>query len=102
MKVAVEEMESCKRRLVVEAPADVVTKEWERAYDRVQKQARLPGFRKGHVPRSLVKVHFADDVRREVAQHLIPDVYHRRSPRCGSIPSASPISRTCGSRRALR
>ncbi len=52
MKVAVEEMESCKRRLVVEAPADVVTKEWERAYDRVQKQARLPGFRKGHVPRS--------------------------------------------------
>src|SRR6266850_5052687 len=77
MKVAVEEMESCKRRLVVEAPADVVTKEWERAYDRVQKQARLPGFRKGHVPRSLVKVHFADDVRREVAEHLIPDVYRR-------------------------
>ncbi len=77
MKVAVEEMESCKRRLVVEAPADVVTKEWERAYDRVQKQARLPGFRKGHVPRSLVKVHFADDVRREVAQHLIPDVYRQ-------------------------
>ena len=77
MKIAVEDMESCKRRLVVEAPADVVTKEWERAYDRVQKQARLPGFRKGHVPRSLVKVHFADDVRREVAQHLIPDVYRQ-------------------------
>src|SRR6266850_1513544 len=77
MKVAVEEMESCKRRLVVEAPADVVTKEWERAYDRVQKQARLPGFRKGHVPRSLVKLHFADDVRREVAEHLIPDVYRQ-------------------------
>src|SRR3989442_12712853 len=77
MKVAVEDMESCKRRLVVEAPTDVVTKEWERAYDRVQKQARLPGFRKGHVPRSLVKVHFADDVRREVAQHLIPDVYRQ-------------------------
>ena len=75
MKVAVEEMESCKRRLVVEAPAEVVSKEWERAYGRVQKQARLPGFRKGHVPRSLVKVHFADDVRREVAQHLIPEVY---------------------------
>src|SRR5207249_3877600 len=69
--------ESCKPRLVVEAPAAVVTKDWERAYDRVQKQARLPGFRKGHVPRSLVKVHFADDVRREVAQHLIPDVYRQ-------------------------
>jgi trigger factor len=77
MKVAVEALEGCKRRLAVEAPVDLVQREWERAYGRVQKQARLPGFRKGHVPRSLVKVHFADDVRREVAQHLIPDVYQR-------------------------
>jgi len=77
MKVAVEEIEGCKRRLAVEAPADVVRQEWERAYGRVQKQARLPGFRRGHVPRALVKVHFADDVRREVAEHLIPDIYRR-------------------------
>src|SRR6266540_6598479 len=77
MKIAVEAVEGCKRRLAVEAPADVVQQEWERAYGRVQKQARLPGFRKGHVPRSLVKVHFSDDVRREVAEHLIPDVYRK-------------------------
>ena len=77
MKVAVEAIEGCKRRLAVEAPVDVVQQEWERAYGRVQKQARLPGFRKGHVPRSLVKVHFSDDVRREVAEHLIPDVYRQ-------------------------
>ncbi len=77
MKVAVEQIEGCKRRLAVEAPADVVQQEWERAYGRVQKAARLPGFRKGHVPRSLVKIHFADDVRREVVNHLIPDVYRQ-------------------------
>src|SRR2546427_3806807 len=77
MKVEVEAIEGCKRRLAVEAPADVVQQEWERAYVRVQKQARLPGFRKGYVPRSLVKLHFADDVRREVAEHLIPDIYRR-------------------------
>src|SRR5438132_6964500 len=77
MKVAVEPIEGCKRRLAIEAPVDVVQKEWERAYGRVQKLARLPGFRKGHVPRSLVKVHFSDDVRREVAEHLIPDVYRQ-------------------------
>jgi trigger factor len=77
MKVAVEEVEGSKRRLAVEAPVEVVDREWERAYGRIQKQARLPGFRKGHVPRSLVKLHFADDVRREVAEHLIPDVYRR-------------------------
>ena len=77
MKVAVEQIEGCKRRLAVEAPAEIVQQGWERAYGRVQKSARLPGFRKGHVPRSLVKVHFADDVRREVANELIPSVYRQ-------------------------
>lgn len=77
MKVAVEEIEGCKRRLAVEAPVEVVAQAWERAYGRVQKQARLPGFRKGHVPRALVKLHFAADVRREVAEHLVPDVYRQ-------------------------
>jgi trigger factor len=90
MKVAVEEIEGCKRRLAVEAPADIVQKEWERAYGRVQKQARLPGFRKGHVPRSLVKLHFAGDVRREVAEHLIPDVYRQAVAEAQLDPVAEP------------
>jgi trigger factor len=64
MKVDVETLEDGKRRLAVEAPLDVVEKAWERAYGRVQKQARLPGFR-------------TDDVRRDVAEHLIPDVYRQ-------------------------
>ena len=75
MKVAVEELEACKRRLQVEAPEDLVRQAWEEAYGRVGGQVRLPGFRKGHVPRNLLKLHFADEVRREVAQRLIPQVY---------------------------
>src|SRR5262245_26557933 len=77
VKVDVESLEECKRRLSVEAPLDVVDKAWQQAYSRIQKQARLPGFRKGHVPRSLVKLHFADDVRREVVEKLIPDLYRQ-------------------------
>ncbi len=75
MKVAVEELEACRRRLQVEAPEDLVHRAWEEAYGRVASQVRLPGFRKGHVPRNLLKLHFADEVRREVAQRLIPQVY---------------------------
>ena len=77
MRVEVTDVEACKRRVAVEASLEVVNKEWEQAYGRVQKEARLPGFRKGHVPRALVKVHFADQVRREVAEHLIPEVYRQ-------------------------
>lgn len=77
MKVSVEEIEACKRRLQVEAPENLVGKAWAEAYGRVQRQARLPGFRRGHVPRNLVKLHFADEVRREVAKRLIPEVYRQ-------------------------
>jgi trigger factor len=77
MKVAVEELSACKRRLQVEEGPEVVQDAWEKAFKRVQKEAKLPGFRKGKVPANMVKLHFSDDVRQEVARHLIPEVYRQ-------------------------
>jgi trigger factor len=77
MKVAVEEMSSCKRKLQVEEDPEVVRAAWQKAFSRVQKEARLPGFRKGKVPSSMIKLHFADEVRQEVARRLIPEVYRQ-------------------------
>ena len=77
MKVDVEELGACKRRLQVEETPEVVQEAWARAFTRVQREAKLPGFRKGKVPRSMVKLHFSDDVRQEVARHLIPEVYRQ-------------------------
>src|ERR1700687_4826840 len=77
MKVDIEELGACKRRLQVEETPEVVTQAWEQAFGRVQREAKLPGFRKGKVPRSMIKLHFADDVRQKVARRLIPDVYRQ-------------------------
>lgn len=77
MKVQVQELDSCKRQLLVEAPEEEVTAAWEAACGRVQRDARLPGFRKGKVPRTLVRARFADEVRRAVAESLVPEVYRR-------------------------
>src|SRR5258705_2495202 len=77
MKVAVEEVGACKRRLQVEEAPEVVRTAWEKAFTRVQREARLPGFRKGKVPRSMIKLHFSDDVKQEVARSLIPEVYRQ-------------------------
>ena len=77
MKVQVQELDPCKRQLVVEAPPNEVTAAWEVACGRIQRDARLPGFRKGKVPRTLVRSRFADEVRRAVAESLIPEVYRR-------------------------
>lgn len=77
MKVDVEELGACKRRLRVEETQEVVQAAWEQAFARVQQKASLPGFRKGKVPRSMVRLHFAGDVREEVARRLIPEVYRQ-------------------------
>ncbi len=77
MRVDVEELGACKRRLQVEETPEVVQEAWARAFAQVQRQASLPGFRKGKVPRSMIKLHFSDDVRKEVARHLIPEVYRQ-------------------------
>lgn len=77
MKVDIEELPACRRRLSVEAPLEVVQAAWEEAYGRVQRQARMPGFRKGRVPRGLVRRHFGEDVRREVIQQLVPTLYRQ-------------------------
>jgi len=77
VRVEVEELGATKRRLQVEEGPEVVREAWARAFSRVQREAKLPGFRKGKVPRSMIKLHFSDDVRQEVARHLIPDVYRQ-------------------------
>lgn len=90
MRVEVQELEGCRRELAVEAPRDVVQAAWEEALARVQRQARLPGFRKGRAPRHLIRLHFADEVRQAVAERLIPDIYRRAVTEAGLRPVDEP------------
>ena len=77
MKVQVQALEPCKRQLEVEAPEEEMRAAWEAAYGKVQREARLPGFRRGKVPRALVRTHFQSEVRRTVAQQVVPDACRR-------------------------
>ncbi len=66
------EATTCKRELVIEIPVDIVKKEVDSVAGQFAKRARIPGFRPGHAPTSLVRRHFQGDIRGEVAQTLIP------------------------------
>jgi trigger factor len=77
MKVEIQELDPCKRQLVVEAPEEEVRAAWTAACGRVQRDARLPGFRRGKVPMTLVRSRFGDEVRQAVAEALVPAVYRR-------------------------
>ena len=61
------------RSIEVEAPAEDVNKAFQQVTKRYTKLARIPGFRAGKVPPSLIKSRFAKDVRQEVLDTLVSE-----------------------------
>ena len=64
---------SCRRELELEIPAEDVSKATERVAKELARVARVPGFRPGKAPVSLIKRRFADDIKGEVLQSLVPE-----------------------------
>jgi trigger factor len=61
------------REIEVEVPADEVSKTYRTVIKRYQKLARIPGFRAGKVPESLVRSKFAKELRQEVLEALVSE-----------------------------
>lgn len=72
MKIlGVETQSSVKKKLSVMVPRDVVRDTLEQKTGEFQKKAKLPGFRKGKVPESIVKDRFREDIKYEAELDLI-------------------------------
>jgi trigger factor len=66
------ESSTCKKELIIEVPPEVVARESDQVTSKFARVARLPGFRPGHAPRSLVGRRYRDEIRSEVVQALVP------------------------------
>jgi trigger factor len=64
---------SCRRELELEIPAEEVTKKIESVAKEFARVANVPGFRRGKAPVSLIRRKFADDIKGEVLQSLVPE-----------------------------
>jgi trigger factor len=62
----------CTREVEVTIDADVVSKAFRKVIKRYQQQARIPGFRLGKVPDSLIRKRFADSLRQDVLESVMP------------------------------
>jgi trigger factor len=80
----------CEREVSVEVPAEDVAREWKKALARFQKHARLPGFRNGKVPAGLILKKFADDIKSEVVEHLVPDAFRAETKKQELLPIGQP------------
>jgi trigger factor len=79
-----------KREISVEIPAAEVARETESQIQRYQKSARLPGFRAGHVPASIIRQRFGDGLKNDVIEALVPKYFRREAEKQGLIPVSQP------------
>ncbi len=64
---------SCRRELELEIPAEEVSKKMESVAKEFARLATIPGFRRGKAPVSLIRRRFAEDIKGEVLQTLVPE-----------------------------
>ena len=82
--------EGVKREISVEIPAEEVARETETLVAKYQKVARLPGFRAGHVPPTIIRQRFKEDLKSDVVEALVPRYFRQETEKLGLIPVSQP------------
>ena len=81
---------STRREIQVEIPVEAVNRETESLIQKYQKLARIPGFRRGHVPASIIRQRFAEDLKSDVVEALVPRYFRKEADKQGLIPVSQP------------
>lgn len=75
MDVVVENIGDLTRKLSITLPRDEVKKELDKAYNKLNREVSLKGFRRGKVPLSVLQKNFRDRVEAEVGEKLVQATY---------------------------
>lgn len=71
MDIEIEEVDSCNKKIKFVIPYNNYKKEVDKYYQKLGREVKVPGFRKGKVPASLLEKQFGPDVKKEVLSNLI-------------------------------
>jgi len=78
------------RELVIDVPAEDVDKAYRTVTRNYQRYAKLPGFRPGKVPESVIKRKFATEIRKDVIDGLLPERFNKDVKELGIRPVGQP------------
>jgi len=80
----------CTRELVIDVPAEEVSRAWAKVAGAYRKQAKIPGFRAGKVPESVIRRRFGAEIRKEVIDTLLPERFNKGVAELGIRPVGQP------------
>jgi trigger factor len=72
-------VEGCKHELEISIPPEAVEEETVKVTKTFQDRAKLPGFRPGKAPASLIRRNFSGDIRQQVLEHLVPRFFDEKA-----------------------
>jgi trigger factor len=90
MKTEFQDVSETQKTLTVEIPSDVVDAEIDRIAAGYSKQARIPGFRPGKVPKTIIKQRFREQIHHDVMHDLIPRAIEEALQERGIEPVDTP------------
>jgi trigger factor len=81
---------STKREIEVEIPVEDVARQTDSLIQKYQKVARIPGFRRGHVPASIIRQRFSEEIKTDMVEALIPRFFRQEAERLSLHPVSQP------------
>jgi trigger factor len=80
----------CTRELILDIPAEEVSKAYKTVTGNYRKYAKIPGFRPGKVPESVIKRKYAGEIRKDVIEGLLPERFNKAVAELGVRPVGQP------------
>jgi FKBP-type peptidyl-prolyl cis-trans isomerase (trigger factor) len=77
MKTEVKKLDSTRREISVEVSGQVVKDKYTAVFAKINKEAKVRGFRSGHLPQDILEKNFASQAHDLVLKELVPDVYNQ-------------------------
>ena len=90
IKENTENESTTKREIQVEIPVEEVTRQTDSLIQKYQKVARIPGFRRGHVPASIIRQRFSEEIKTDMVEALIPRFFKQEAERLSLHPVSQP------------
>jgi trigger factor len=79
-----------KREIQVEVPVADVNRQTDTLIQKYQKVARIPGFRRGHVPASIIRQRFSEAIKTDMVEALVPRFFRQEAERLSLHPVSQP------------
>ena len=73
MKTELTDVSPTRKEIKIEIEPALVRDTYDRISDEFGKNAKVPGFRPGHAPRSVVRTRYKNEIRTEVLRELVPE-----------------------------